>query len=445
MSTAQSSTQDTRSAAEDRRRKRRERSGKARAPEPKDIVSGAGQPLDLSVRRELEEQLGHDFSQVRLHTDRDSGQLAEMMGADAFAVGQDIFFREGTYRPGTADGQRLLAHELLHTVQNPHGLGALRAGRDLGAVSLPQEAVEREAESAAQASVLGALRGSVRQEEPATEIEPGQATPGWLRYATVHADRARMEKVDPATLVDRLANGVLRSLRGDPEDLSGRVRLQLAGMAPQVQESVLDRLTVRLLSPEVDRLLELVEEVEAGPLPLAAATAPEPVPDPVEVLGQERTQQAAAARDERVKGERERDGRRKRAQQRKDADPAGDGGEELGGQPAAGGGAKAPRRRPRRRAPGSRPRRTGRRPTPGRRSRRRPRNRTRPPPDRPSGRTRRARPTARGGLPGAVGGPGRGERRAGRRRGACGGGRRGGRHRARSRGQERGGTRREGP
>ncbi|WP_407287662.1 DUF4157 domain-containing protein [Streptomyces sp. BP-8] len=342
MSTAQSSTQDTRSAAEDRRRKRRERSGKARAPEPKDIVSGAGQPLDLSVRRELEEQLGHDFSQVRLHTDRDSGQLAEMMGADAFAVGQDIFFREGTYRPGTADGQRLLAHELLHTVQNPHGLGALRAGRDLGAVSLPQEAVEREAESAAQASVLGALRGSVRQEEPATEIEPGQATPGWLRYATVHADRARMEKVDPATLVDRLANGVLRSLRGDPEDLSGRVRWQLAGMAPQVQESVLDRLTVRLLSPEVDRLLELVEEVEAGPLPLAAATAPEPVPDPVEVLGQERTQQAAAARDERVKGEKERDGRRKRAQQRKDADPAGDGGEELGGRPAAGGGAKAP-------------------------------------------------------------------------------------------------------
>ncbi|MEU8785448.1 DUF4157 domain-containing protein [Streptomyces sp. NPDC048637] len=336
MSTAQSSRQDDRSTAQEKRRKRKERSTASRAPEPKDIVSGAGQPLDLSVRRELEEQLGHDFSQVRLHTDWDSGQLADMMGADAFAVGQDIFFREGTYRPGTADGQRLLAHELLHTVQNPHGLGALRAGRDLGAVSLPQETIEREAESAARDSVRGALRDSVRAEQPAAEIEPGQATPGWLRYATVDADRHRMAHLDPATLVDRLANGVLRALRGDPEDRSGRVRLQLARLAPEVQESVLDRLEIRLSTPDLDRLLELVEEVEEGLLPLESATAPEPVPDEAEVIAQERAREAAAAHDARTKDEKERDGRRKRAQQRKDADPAGDGGPERGGQPASG-------------------------------------------------------------------------------------------------------------
>ncbi|MFJ9854116.1 DUF4157 domain-containing protein [Streptomyces sp. NPDC101150] len=346
MSTAQSSTQDTRSAAEDRRRKRRERAAKARAPEPKDIVSGAGQPLDLSVRRELEEQLGHDFSQVRLHTDRDSGQLADMMGADAFAVGQDIFFREGTYRPGTADGQRLLAHELLHTVQNPHGLGALRAGRDLGSVSLPQEAIEREAESAARASVLGALRGSVRQEEPAAEIEPGQATPGWLRYATVDADRRRFEQLDPATLVDRLANGVLRSLRGDPEDLSGRARLQLARLAPEVQDSVLDRLEVRLSTPGLERLYALVEELEqAGQLPLDAAAAPGAVPDESEAIHQERAQRTADARAERERAEKEGDDRRQRQQRRKDSDPAGDGAavERDGQYGSAGGGpAKAP-------------------------------------------------------------------------------------------------------
>ncbi|MFI8997173.1 DUF4157 domain-containing protein [Streptomyces sp. NPDC053542] len=337
MSTHSSSQDTSQSTAAEKRRKRRERNAKSRTPEPKDIVSGAGQPLDLSVRRELEEQLGHDFSQVRLHTDRESGQLAELMGADAFAVGQDIFFREGAYRPGTADGQRLLAHELLHTVQNPHGLGALRAGRDLGSVSLPQETIEREAESAAQSSVLGALQDSVRTEEPAAEIEEGRATPGWLRYATVDADRSRMEQVDPATLVDRLANGLLRSLRGDPEDRSRRVRLQLARMAPQVQESVLDRLEVRLSTPDLDRLLDLVEEVEEGPLPLEPAVAPEPVPDEMEVIGQERASAAAAARDKRKKDEKESDGRRKRAQQRKDADPAGDGAPERGGQSAAGG------------------------------------------------------------------------------------------------------------
>ncbi|MGI5400829.1 eCIS core domain-containing protein [Streptomyces sp. CA-135486] len=276
-----SHAQDAQAAQAERRRKRKERA-KSRTPEPKNIVSGAGQPLDLSVRRELEEQLGHDFSRVRLHTDRDAGTLTELLGADAVAVGQDIFFREGAYRPGTADGQRLLAHELLHTVQNPDGLGALRAGRDLGAVSLPQQAVEREAESAAQALV--------RDGGQAPEVAPDQSTPGWLRYATVDADRSRMEQLDPATLVDRLANGVLRSLRGDPADLSHRVRLQLARMSPQLQDSVLDRLEVRLLSNEYDRLLDLAEAAEARPVDLQPADVPEPEIDLFEELGVERTQ-----------------------------------------------------------------------------------------------------------------------------------------------------------
>ncbi|WP_406372441.1 DUF4157 domain-containing protein [Streptomyces sp. NBC_01550] len=275
-----SHAQDAQAAQAERRRKRKERAT-SRTPEPKNIVSGAGQPLDPSVRRELEERLGHDFSRVRLHTDRDAGTLTELLGADAVAVGQDIFFREGAYRPGTADGQRLLAHELLHTVQNPDGLGALRAGRDLGAVSLPQQAMEREAESAAQALV--------RDEEQAPDVEPEQSTPGWLRYATVDADRSRMEQLDPATLVDRLANGVLRSLRGDPADLSGRVRLQLARMSPQLQDSVLDRLEVRLLSDEYDRLLDLAEESETEPVDLQPAEVPEPETDLFELLGVERT------------------------------------------------------------------------------------------------------------------------------------------------------------
>ncbi|MFF2505722.1 DUF4157 domain-containing protein [Streptomyces sp. NPDC058067] len=255
-----SQTQDARSdqSAEQRRKKRKERAAKNRAPEPKDIVSGAGQPLDVGVRRELEEQLGHDFSRVRLHTDRDAGALTDLLGADAVAVGQDIFFREGAFRPGTTDGQRLLAHELLHTVQNPEGLGALRAGRDLGAVSLPQQAAEREAEAGAQQLVRSQEAGP----EKTPEIEAGQATPGWMRYATVDADRNRIEQIDPATLVDRLANQVVRSLRGDPEDLSKRTRMQLARMPEDLRDGVLVRLENRLLSPEHDRVLDLVDDIE---------------------------------------------------------------------------------------------------------------------------------------------------------------------------------------
>ncbi|MET9394031.1 DUF4157 domain-containing protein [Streptomyces sp. NPDC006624] len=297
-----SRAQDSRSgqSAEQRRRKRKERAARSRSPEPKDIVSGAGQPLDPGVRRELEERLGHDLSRVRLHTGRDAGHLAGLLGADAVAVGQDIFFREGAYRPGTDEGRRLLAHELLHTVQNPHGLGALRAGRELGAVSMPQEAVEREAESAAQDLVH-------RPESTGpAEVERGQATPGWLRYATVDADRRRMEELDPATLVDRVANGLLRSLRGDPEDRSGRVRLQLARMAPEVQDSVLDRLELRLPAPVVDRLLEDVAETErSGPPPLQAATAPHAVPGAGEEIAQERDRSGEEDVQEGVQGDRQ--------------------------------------------------------------------------------------------------------------------------------------------
>ncbi|MEV5342171.1 DUF4157 domain-containing protein [Streptomyces sp. NPDC052676] len=294
-------------SAEERRRKRKERAAKSRTPEPKNIVSGAGQPLDPGVRRELEEQLGHDLSRVRLHTGRDAGQLTDLLGADAVAVGQDVFFREGMFKPGTDEGRRLLAHELLHTVQNPHGLGALRAGRELGAVSLPQQAIEREAE--------GAARELVRDPgQDAPRVEEGQATPGWLRYATVNADRRRMEQLDPATLVDRLANTLLRSLRGDPEDRSRRVRLQLARMAPDVQDVVLDRLELRVPSPVLDRLLEAVEETEqAGPLPMDAAAAPHAVPGAAEEVEEDRAREeseggASGSRERKPDARRDEDG-----------------------------------------------------------------------------------------------------------------------------------------
>ena len=288
---SQAPAQDKRAPASKKKRKRKEETVPSVLPEPKDIVSGSGQPLDPGVRRELEERLGHDFSRVRLHTSRDAGALTELLGADAVAVGQDIFFREGTYQPGTADGQRLLAHELLHTVQNPHGLGALKAGRDLGSVSMAAEPIEQEASL-----------------EEAPDVETGQPTPGWLRYTTVDADRSRLEKLDPATLVDRLANNVLRSLRGDPTDASGRVRLQLARMSPGLQDSVLDRLELRLPSPVYDRMLDRLYETETAVQGQFAASSPEPVDSVVEEL---------AAEQDKADTERESEAERRK---RRDAD-----------------------------------------------------------------------------------------------------------------------------
>ncbi|WP_067069803.1 eCIS core domain-containing protein [Carbonactinospora thermoautotrophica] len=235
----------------------------ARPPEPREVLAAAGRPLDPGLRRDLEGRLGHDFSRVRVHTDRDAALLAELVGADAVTVGQDIFFASGAYRPDTADGRRLLAHELLHTIQVPDAPGALRAGRDPGVLSLPFEPLEREAEQGARALA----------EEPVGPRPAPGAT--WLRYATVSAEQYRAERLDPATLVDRLAAGILRSLRGDPTDASGRVRLQLARFAPQLRDAVLDKLQTRLPSPEHARLLELTAQDETAPV--ASSGVPQPV------------------------------------------------------------------------------------------------------------------------------------------------------------------------
>ncbi|WP_051116387.1 eCIS core domain-containing protein [Amycolatopsis nigrescens] len=259
------------SAAPRQRRTSRKREADravARPPEFKDIVSGAGQPLDAGLRRELEERLGHDFSRVRIHAGADAAALTELLGAEAVALGQDVFFAEGAFHPETAAGRRLLAHELLHTVQVPHAPGPLRLGREPGVVSGSQDAVEQEAEA-------GVRDGRVPVRESGSRVA------SWLRYARGTAEQQRAEQLDPAAVVDRLVAGLLRSLRGDATDASGRVRLQLGRLAPALRELVLTRLEIRLSSAEYRRVRELVAEADAaaGGGPVDSAGTPEPVTD----------------------------------------------------------------------------------------------------------------------------------------------------------------------
>jgi hypothetical protein len=65
----------------------------------------------------MEQVFGADFSGVKVHTDADADVLNQSLQARAFTTGKDIFFRSGEYRPDDTSGQRLLAHELTHVVQ----------------------------------------------------------------------------------------------------------------------------------------------------------------------------------------------------------------------------------------------------------------------------------------------------------------------------------------
>ncbi|MBE0523838.1 MAG: DUF4157 domain-containing protein [Methanosarcinales archaeon] len=80
-------------------------------------IRGGGQPLAESERGFFEPRFGHDFSQVRLHTDTRAAETAQAVNARAYTVGQDVVFGTGQYVPGISEGRRILAHELTHVVQ----------------------------------------------------------------------------------------------------------------------------------------------------------------------------------------------------------------------------------------------------------------------------------------------------------------------------------------
>jgi hypothetical protein len=81
------------------------------------VLHSLGQPLVPSTRQFMETGFGHDFSQVRIHTNQQAAVSARAVNARAYTVGHDIVFGPGQYMPNTQATWWLLAHELAHTIQ----------------------------------------------------------------------------------------------------------------------------------------------------------------------------------------------------------------------------------------------------------------------------------------------------------------------------------------
>jgi len=86
-------------------------------PRVHDVLRSPGQPLDADTRAFMEPRFGHNFSQVRIHTDEAAAASAQSVNALAYTVGQQVVFDDAHYAPQTAAGRRLIAHELAHVVQ----------------------------------------------------------------------------------------------------------------------------------------------------------------------------------------------------------------------------------------------------------------------------------------------------------------------------------------
>jgi hypothetical protein len=98
--------------------------GRSAAPSDGSLVTTSGRPLDAATREHFEGWFGRDFTDVRVHTGSDAAASADALAADAFTVGSDMAFAPGRYAPDTPQGQRLLAHELTHVVQQTDAASA---------------------------------------------------------------------------------------------------------------------------------------------------------------------------------------------------------------------------------------------------------------------------------------------------------------------------------
>jgi len=96
----------------------------------------------------MEPRFGHDFSQVKVHTDAKAAESASAVNALAYTVGRDVVFGRGQYTTGTSEGRRLLAHELVHVVQQGNGAGRIIQRQDAGKSGPASEGTSSATESA---------------------------------------------------------------------------------------------------------------------------------------------------------------------------------------------------------------------------------------------------------------------------------------------------------
>lgn len=116
------------------------------------VLSGSGTPLPTQLRRTMEESMGANFSDVRLHTGSAAERSADDVSAKAYTAGNQVVLGRGTNLNSDA-GMHTLAHELTHVVQQKTGRD--RSGS--GTVGMANDPLEHEAEANAH-SVMGALR-----------------------------------------------------------------------------------------------------------------------------------------------------------------------------------------------------------------------------------------------------------------------------------------------
>jgi hypothetical protein len=101
-----------------------------------EVLSSLGQPLDAQTRAFMESRFGHDFSDVRVHTDGNAAKSAASVKARAFTVGHHVIFGSSQYSPNSEAGRKVVTHELTHVIQQ-RGHPATSSNQNLTTLASP--------------------------------------------------------------------------------------------------------------------------------------------------------------------------------------------------------------------------------------------------------------------------------------------------------------------
>lgn len=190
------------------------------APSPEPVpasvhraLAGPGRPLDPPLRSDMEARFGRDFSQVRVHSDAQAADSAADVGARAYTAGPHVVFGMGRFAPATGEGRSLLAHELVHVVQQGSGEPRLRRAPEPAATIPLSEPEQALAQPLAKGKPL-----SAEGEALAKELDQLIAETEWERirerlYAPASAgsvERAKQRRL--GLLPDLQGLGAIKSL-----------------------------------------------------------------------------------------------------------------------------------------------------------------------------------------------------------------------------------------
>ena len=214
-----------------------------------------GHALDEATRGLMESRFGENFSDVRIHTGHRAAEAAGALQARAFTVGEDVVFGEGQFGPETSEGQRLLAHELAHVIQQRQSTGAVAGERE----------TERDAREAAHEVSSGGTP-SVRERSAPGTVQRDPISKAGTMAAKALAKRffAELGLKLGRLAARKVAKVALQELA---EGLAAKVEKHILEHTEEVVEKAVNTLFKKSLGKEA--ILDLIKEtIKSGGAPV---------------------------------------------------------------------------------------------------------------------------------------------------------------------------------